>query len=68
MSQSFEILNDEAVDFYRREGVVCLRGAITPEWLEASRVGMQKSIDNPGRFFRDYTGDGSVSRSLRTEV
>ncbi|MHC8508207.1 MAG: phytanoyl-CoA dioxygenase family protein [Rhodospirillales bacterium] len=40
---------------YERDGVVCLRGAVSAPWLDAARRGVAQNIAAPGRFFRDYT-------------
>jgi hypothetical protein len=62
MENSFKSLSTAALNFYRRKGVVCLRGVIQPEWLKCSREGVRKSASAPGRFFRDYSAEGSPAR------
>ena len=59
---SFQAPGQAARAYYQREGVVCLRQVIEPRWLECCRKGVDKSIAQPGQFFRDYTSAGSPSR------
>ena len=54
----------DAIDSYQRQGVVCLRQVIAERWLDTCRRGVQRSVDNPGTFFRDYTAEDSPSRYL----
>lgn len=53
-----------AVAAYRRDGVVCLRGAIGPSWLERIAEGIEADRAAPGPFFRDQTPEGSPARYL----
>ena len=56
------MIGTEQKESYRRDGVVCLRNVITEQWREVSRRGVETSVANPGRFFRDYTAEGSPAR------
>ena len=62
--QSFTSINAESIGSYRQHGAVCLRKLIPEHWLETCRRGVSRSIENPGRFFRDYTATDSPSRYL----
>lgn len=53
-------LND--IRAYQADGVVCLRGAFGPEWLDAARRGIDSNLAHRGPFFRDQTPEGSPSR------
>ncbi len=47
---------------YREDGVVCLRNVFSPEWIDKTRQGIERNIENPGRFFRDHTTAGAPGR------
>ncbi len=49
---------------YRRDGVICLRKALTAQWLDCTRRGIERNLREPGPFFRDQTPDGSPARYL----
>jgi ectoine hydroxylase-related dioxygenase (phytanoyl-CoA dioxygenase family) len=55
-------LDDEFIDRYRRDGVVCLRGVFDQSWLDITRAGIGRNLTNPGPFFRDHTTAGSAGR------
>ena len=58
----------DAIEAYKRDGVVCLRGAFAPEWLAViegaipglverggvNGVSIRGEDDDPGRFFYDF--------------
>lgn len=59
-------VTDEAVEDYRRDGVICLRGALDQSWVDRLRAATDRLMDNPtarggnfnkdegtGRFFGD---------------
>ena len=54
------VVTDEQVRTFATDGVVCLRGAFGPEWIEPLRRGIQKNIAEPSdraRFWdRDVEG------------
>ena len=62
--KSFETLDANAVEDFRRDGVVCVREAFDPHWIALARQGIQRYLDKPGRFFRDHTPEGSPGRYL----
>jgi ectoine hydroxylase-related dioxygenase (phytanoyl-CoA dioxygenase family) len=41
-------LDQALVDEYQREGVVCVRGAFSPEEVELARVGIERVLTEPG--------------------
>lgn len=53
-------LSPEAVAAYRRDGVVCLRGALDAHWLDRAAKGIARSLASPGPMFIDYTSAGAV--------
>ncbi len=62
MSESFECVSKAAQAFYAEQGALCLRGVLNDDVLESCREGVRKNIAKPGRFFRDYTAEGSPGR------
>lgn len=65
--QPFRELTSDEIKRYDVDGVVCIRGAISPEWVESLRLAAQESLNKPsemhaelaaehehaGRFFHD---------------
>ena len=45
------MISEELIETYQQDGVVCLRDAISKEWLELAREGIDQNLKNPGRFF-----------------
>lgn len=60
--EEFSGVNDAARESFQREGVLCLRGVISDDWLACCREGIDWSIAHPGPFFRDQTPDHSPAR------
>jgi ectoine hydroxylase-related dioxygenase (phytanoyl-CoA dioxygenase family) len=54
VASSFEI-TDEHRRSYEDDGVVCLRGAIEPAWIEMIRAGVEKDMAEPGPYVEIYT-------------
>ena len=52
------LVTDAVVDDYRRDGVVCLRGAIDFEWIDSLRAGVDRNIVAPGDRGRIWNDDG----------
>jgi ectoine hydroxylase-related dioxygenase (phytanoyl-CoA dioxygenase family) len=44
---------------YATDGVVCLRGIISPEWLARLREGVEENLRSPGRYAKRYTPEGN---------
>lgn len=52
-------VTEDHVDTFDRDGVVCIRGLISPEWLDHLRVAVEEVMTNPGPHVRDMAqGDG----------
>jgi len=51
------MVSDEQVRTFATDGVVCLRGAISPEWVESLRRGMGRSSAAPSERFRVWNVD-----------
>ena len=45
------------IEAFRADGVVCLRGAIDPEWIERLRAGVAADMAEPGPHVEIYTGE-----------
>lgn len=56
---SFQGLTPDAVAAYERDGVVCLRGLFTPQWLEVLAAGLERNLQEPGPFAKRYTPPGA---------
>ncbi len=61
---SFAADDAAAVDAFRRDGVVHLRGAFAPRWLDLAARGIARNLAHPGPFHRDHTPPGSPGRYL----
>lgn len=46
---------------YRRDGVILLRGVFT-DWIELLRRGVERNMEKPGPFGREYLQDGQAGR------
>lgn len=64
MDRSFTAnpLEAHAADAFERDGVVCLRGALSPDWIDRLRAGVERNIAEPGPYTRGYTADGKPGR------
>ena len=51
------MVTDEQVRTFAADGVVCLRGAFGPEWIESLRRGVQKNIAEPSDRARFWDRD-----------
>ncbi|MBV8568209.1 MAG: phytanoyl-CoA dioxygenase family protein [Methylobacteriaceae bacterium] len=58
----FSTLDAAAVRTYERDGAICLRGALGPQWLAAIAEGIETDRRSPGRFFRDQTPASSPAK------
>ena len=61
---SFNYPSPAAIASYQQEGAICLRQIIAEPWLDLCRRGVERSVANPGKFFRDYTAEDSPNRYL----
>ncbi|MEM7139793.1 MAG: phytanoyl-CoA dioxygenase family protein [Actinomycetota bacterium] len=64
MGSSTLVVTDEQIERFDRDGVVCLRGVIAPEWIETLTAGIEKNIAAPssrGRIWdRDTAGRTTI--------
>tara|TARA_B100001123_G_C15260153_1_gene1006295 strand:- start:206 stop:1021 length:816 start_codon:yes stop_codon:yes gene_type:complete len=58
------MITNKDIKDYKRDGVICIRNAISDQLIEVSRRGIGQSIAKPGRFFRDYTATDSPARYI----
>ena len=42
-----ELVTDDVIETYSRDGVALLRGAISPQWVDTLRAGIETNIANP---------------------
>ena len=42
-----ELITDDVVDLYAQNGVVCIKQAISADWIDVLRQGIDKNIDQP---------------------
>ena len=52
-------LTDEEIRTYREDGVVCLRNALAPEWIELLRDALDRTLAEPGPQGKAYPDMGS---------
>lgn len=53
------MITQENISSFDKDGVVCLRGLFSAEWLERLAVGVEKNFNDPGPFNTVYTDVGS---------
>ncbi|MEE9301347.1 MAG: phytanoyl-CoA dioxygenase family protein [Alphaproteobacteria bacterium] len=51
-------VSKQDIDSYRRDGAVCLRGLISPAWLDALREGVEKNLRSPSPEAQVYSEPG----------
>ena len=52
-------LTDAQIAEYENDGVIALKGALAPEWVERLREGVERNLEHPGRYARYYTPEGA---------
>jgi len=52
-----KLINNQLISDYARDGVVCLRKAISQDWIEKLRLGMEENILNPTERARIWNRD-----------
>jgi ectoine hydroxylase-related dioxygenase (phytanoyl-CoA dioxygenase family) len=57
MPGSFDI-TPEDLETFDRDGLVCLRGVVTPEWVDVLRAGVERDLNAPGENVEVYTKPG----------
>ena len=50
-----DVVTEDVVTRYRREGAVVLRNVIDEHWLSVLATGIQRNLENPGPLARTYT-------------
>ena len=58
------IVNDSDVAAFAGEGVLCLRAAFGPEWIELLEAGFERNLAAPGLLAREYIPEASEGRFL----
>lgn len=48
-------MTDAEVSGYRRDGVACLRGAFSADWIDLLRIGVERDLAEPGPLAKHYT-------------
>ena len=61
MDQARELITDEVLDAFRRDGAVLLPG-VFETWVETLRAGVERSIAAPGPAFDTYSLDEAPGR------
>ena len=61
MSNSFDVITEEACTAYAEDGAVCLRGAFD-DWIDLLRAGVERNHDEPGPYFSENVVDGDPGR------
>ena len=54
-------ITDEEITQYRRDGVVCLRDILTPEWIETIRAGIDEQREQPGPYATIFQSERSYT-------
>ncbi len=57
-SKRTDLVRDEDVEAFRRDGAVPLRGCFEPHWLESVARGFEINLADPGPDGMRYTADG----------
>ncbi|MFQ5983878.1 MAG: hypothetical protein ACE5KS_10970 [Woeseiaceae bacterium] len=65
-------LTDKEIEAYERDGVVCLRGMLSDEWIEAMRAAVDATVQSPPpvveTFSRQHEGyTGAFSSGSRSD-
>ena len=61
------MIGDQDIAAYERDGVVCLRGALTREWTDLLDRGIDRNIADPGPQFTDFTRAGETARCIKDD-
>lgn len=52
-----EIVSQDQIRTWRQDGVLCLPGAFSSDWIDSLREGFAVSMAQPGPFSKDYAAD-----------
>lgn len=55
-------LTDDQIHVFDRDGVICLRQAVSREWLGRIEAAIERDIATPGPFFHGYKSEGSSAQ------
>lgn len=64
MNASARTLTPAEIETYRRDGVVCLRGALSPEWVAQ----VKEAVDEAERRFSDAAGAGTSEPTTERSI
>lgn len=53
------LIDSVSLESYRNDGVVCLRGLVSPAWIARLREGVDENLAAPGPYAKRYTPDGN---------
>lgn len=56
------LIDEQILDDYHRDGVVCLRGLFEPKWIEVLREGVERNLREPSEHSLVYTKENSPGR------
>jgi len=56
------VITDAEVAAYDRDGVVCLRGAFDPSWIELMRAAVERDLVSPGPHATNFAEGSSAGR------
>ena len=59
-----DTITDEVIEQYSTDGVVCLRGVISEDWIELLRDGVEHNLTHPSSRGRVWYSDDDGQRSL----
>ena len=48
---------EDQVEEYKQNGVVCLRGCFSRQWVNAVKLGIEKVFNNPSKYSQTITSD-----------
>lgn len=54
-------ITDEEISQYRRDGVVCVRDILSPEWIETIRAGIEEQREAPGPYATIFQSERSYA-------
>jgi len=57
-AEALSRVTDEMVAAYQRDGVLWIRGLLSPSWIELIELGIQRNINSVGPYSKKYHTDG----------
>ena len=61
MSDIIELVDEDTVEAYQRDGVVVLRGVLT-DWVDVMRDGVARNVAEPGPYWAENVPEGQPGR------